>query len=684
MIVEEVCPDRWGAAQQGHKDNEPWTLPELRKTMTRLAACKNLGAKFCFFIDGLDEYDGDHLEVIRILDILSTSQHIKLCLSSRPWNIFEDAYGRSTRRKLYLQDLTRNDIRSYVKAKLQEHPNWDPLLSSDIRFKDIVKQVTKKAEGVFLWVFLVMRSLQEGLTNGDTLTDMQRRIQTLPADLEQFFKHMLDSVDYFYHDQMVRTFQVAMSSPIPLALMIYSFLDEGLNDEGFALNAPFRQMPDHIINLRHEQMRRRLNGRCKGLLEVYRNPALDPYYLGHQVDFLHRTVRDFLRTKEMSDFLTTKTSACGPNTSILRAYVALVKCVPLQKAHFEDGGTLSKILMDAFHFAQQAEIESSQAQTELLDDLHENLKIFAAASGRRIPWYRKCYTSPWYYNDEIPYCGSFLEFSIQKGLSLYVKEKIRIGIPSLGIATPLLDCALRICQFHTAGEPDLTEVVQVLLDQGLNPNEMIERSTVWAYFLQSYTDEIQSTRDYDGIFALALHRHRLIDLLISRGADPNVMDPDAAEGGNPAWGRLLLAATSKSLSPNAVSILSDTIKLFLRAGADPNFRNGQWGSKSIWKQFLQYIEGLSGSYNTEVTRLEPLSNMTCAMLSHGADPTLISKQTVLNNFGPRFAEHILEALREGSPYKQNWNRNDDKTERGSWSVWSWFYPKSTTSGIFQV
>jgi hypothetical protein len=114
-----------------------------------------------------------------------------------------DIYGRDQKRKLYLQHLTHNDIKCYVKAKMEEHANWDPILSEHTRFKDIVKDVSKEAESVFLWVFLVMRSLQEGLTNDDTLANLRRRHRTLPANLEDFFKHTLNFIDSFYHDQMV-------------------------------------------------------------------------------------------------------------------------------------------------------------------------------------------------------------------------------------------------------------------------------------------------------------------------------------------------------------------------------------------------------------------------------------------------------------------------------------------------
>lgn len=127
-IVKRVCPDRWEtAAQQGH-NQEPWALSELRQALQKLSLCSDIGVKFCFFIDGLDEYDGDHLEIIKSLALLADSRILKFCVSSRPWNVFEDAYGRDCAKKLYMQDPTRDDISYYVESKLKEHTNWAVLL----------------------------------------------------------------------------------------------------------------------------------------------------------------------------------------------------------------------------------------------------------------------------------------------------------------------------------------------------------------------------------------------------------------------------------------------------------------------------------------------------------------------------------------------------------------------------
>jgi len=68
----------------------------------------------------VDEYSGDYDEMCQVLYAFAASGRVKLYLSSRPWNIFEDAFG-NTPSKLYIEALTRDDITAYVKARLEEY-----------------------------------------------------------------------------------------------------------------------------------------------------------------------------------------------------------------------------------------------------------------------------------------------------------------------------------------------------------------------------------------------------------------------------------------------------------------------------------------------------------------------------------------------------------------------------------
>lgn len=133
---------------------EPWGHSELFQAFENLAKIDELPAKFCLFIDGLDEYDGDHADITRNIKNLAQSPHINLRVSSRPWTVFVDAFDR-LQWKLYVQDLTRADIRLYIKDNLEEDPRFRELKKREaIGSERLVQQIIEKAQGVFLWVYL--------------------------------------------------------------------------------------------------------------------------------------------------------------------------------------------------------------------------------------------------------------------------------------------------------------------------------------------------------------------------------------------------------------------------------------------------------------------------------------------------------------------------------------------------
>ncbi|KFY14487.1 hypothetical protein V492_02587 [Pseudogymnoascus sp. VKM F-4246] len=104
---------------------------------------------FCFFIDGLDEYDGNPQDIIELVGILRHSPYIKVCVASRPWNEFETAFGLNRAWVLCVHDLTRDDIRLYTTETLGKDLIFQQLRKMDDRCPDLVEDVVKTAEGVF-------------------------------------------------------------------------------------------------------------------------------------------------------------------------------------------------------------------------------------------------------------------------------------------------------------------------------------------------------------------------------------------------------------------------------------------------------------------------------------------------------------------------------------------------------
>ncbi|TPX12646.1 uncharacterized protein E0L32_000823 [Thyridium curvatum] len=292
-----------------------WSLADLHSALRRIVHAQGLSTRIFFFIDGLDEYDGDHSEICKSLIKLSTSPHISLCLSSRPWCVFEQAFGKGP--KLYMQDLTREDILQYCKVRLETHPEWLSIASEPER-RTMISEIENRASGVFLWVFLVTQQLRQSLTNRDPFSDLKRRLETFPVELEAFFKRILESVDPFYAEKMSTSLQVAISASGPLHATVYDFLEQEYDDEDYVLKMPNKIYSSKEVADIAQRMAWRLNSRCHGLLEVNAGYGL--------VQFLHRTVRDFLKTRDMHDFLVAKQPVkYNIHLSLLRAYTATAK-----------------------------------------------------------------------------------------------------------------------------------------------------------------------------------------------------------------------------------------------------------------------------------------------------------------------------------------------------------------------
>lgn len=98
-------------------ESTPWTLTSLKRMCHELIVCDQF-KKFCFFIDGLDEYKGDNRDLIETMHHLSSKPNIKICLSSRPWTEFIDAFGQDPDWVIKLEDLTAEDMRRYVNDHL--------------------------------------------------------------------------------------------------------------------------------------------------------------------------------------------------------------------------------------------------------------------------------------------------------------------------------------------------------------------------------------------------------------------------------------------------------------------------------------------------------------------------------------------------------------------------------------
>lgn len=211
-LLSVVFPSLW--AKQYEKRiseepsvwSEPWTLRILMEAFRRLISQRVIPAKIFFLIDGLDEFEGDH-EVLAELfnDIAQASDHghnhfIKCCVSSRPWVVFKENFEGSP--MLQLQDLTFNDIETFVKDKTLANSAFKRLAELEPQAtSELIHEIVSKAEGVFLWVHVVVIDLLRGIRKRDSMPDLVSLRFLLTSDvLTRFdFSLLVIILDYIFN-----------------------------------------------------------------------------------------------------------------------------------------------------------------------------------------------------------------------------------------------------------------------------------------------------------------------------------------------------------------------------------------------------------------------------------------------------------------------------------------------------
>jgi len=527
-MISYASPGLWKRLISGESRDpsaENLTTVQLLNTLQAISMHLNMSrTRFCFFIDGLDEYEGNSNEIIRLIELLKSSLQVKMCISSRPWNEFEKAFGQDQSKKFYMQDLTKKDIRLYIRETLEEDIGFQELKQRDNRSLDLVQDIVDAAQGVFLWVFLVVRSLLEGLTNADRILDLQRRLRLLPTDLNEYFERILFTVVNFYRREAAQMFQVTLTSLRPLSLINYWFIDQ---DASYLEN--LQVIPvipvNHTTNdARLAQMRKRLNACCKGLLEVRLNsppqfhskPYRDFFYL--EVEFLHRTVRDFLQNPTMQIMLETWASeAFHANIAISEALLAQVKTAPRGRAYHLLNGPIHTILKMVFRHAQVLELSEASLSIEirLLDELQSVITMHKTEVKEITDLFLTSRQNNRSYTNEGCRNAKYLVLheAVQYGLKRYISQELdkQPGLLPKIKHSLLLDALLPVDRSLSAHQ---VEMVKLLLEKGCDPNIAFGSETPWTLFLKWQI----RTRMSDNISEYAVV---IIKNMLEHGADVN-------------------------------------------------------------------------------------------------------------------------------------------------------------------
>lgn len=427
--------------------------------------------RLCLFIDGLDEFDGDEYEIAKLFRDVSKSHNVKCCVSSRPHLQFQDAFTGQP--GLRLEDLTFPDIRRFVSDELEYDDRMQRLtINEPEEAPKLIEEIVTTANGVFLWVKLVVASLLKGLGNHDLVSDLQVRLRAIPKKLEDLYVHMILKVDSVYQEEAARLYQLIAAAAnrrdddwkivAPLNILALALAEDRNPD--LALTAKLHFLSRSEIWSRCKYMSSRLTSRTGGLLEIqHGDRSRDQISPRMNVSYLHRTVKDCLEKWETQALLKDRTggnatNAFNPNLAIMKSYILQLKA--LEATRPNDDSRPGEYLNGAITYARRVEADTSSAQVELLDEL------FRIANPS---WRNNNIAEPIFRGNSSP-----IKLAVQCGLHQYLRAKLAIyNVPayenhdkSLG-KTQLL---------HYALNPNIglerfvsVEVILTLLEFGSEP-----------------------------------------------------------------------------------------------------------------------------------------------------------------------------------------------------------------------
>ncbi|KAK0641177.1 hypothetical protein B0T16DRAFT_210338 [Cercophora newfieldiana] len=380
---------------------EPWTVDELFEVFLNVPSASSEGTKFCCFIDGLDEYDGEEKTVIETMQRLSALPGFKICVASRPWNAFKRAYGKNPW-SFAVEDFIKDDIAAYVRVELATHSPVTESVMNDKRFTALQDEVVARAQGVWLWVYLVVRDMQKDLDSSETMDHVWGRLEQFPRSLEEYFDRVLKKIDPIDLLETARILLLLLEPSafdrVPLVTPI--FIEAERQDAEYAIHTDrpkavemFSVAYDDRDKVRRDERlaRIRLNERCRDLVVAQpRDDSIEgsPDGLGWgHIQLLHRTVADYLNDKH----LPTLKQAAGPSFSVfdcsINMMVAAAKAYPRLCFYWEDyldcgNGHERYPIQQPFHSFVKAAQTRELADTPISGTiLEEFLYTLLAASG---------------------------------------------------------------------------------------------------------------------------------------------------------------------------------------------------------------------------------------------------------------------------------------------------------------
>ncbi|KAI4157981.1 MAG: hypothetical protein LQ342_007841 [Letrouitia transgressa] len=561
-----------------------WELKELMEGFNLFLQRALVRVKICLFIDGLDEFEGDHEEIINLFKALPniSDGNLKICLSSRPWSTFERAFLSCP--TFRLQELTFFDMVEYVTDKFREDPRLRKMLQDGaLETRKLVTEIVKRANGVFLWVTLVVRSLISDLEDSDRIIDVERRLHALPTNLDQLFQHTLfDIQPVFSLEQASQVIQLIRAREMvcdftgdmtSTSLTLWELALALEKDMKLATDTEIHQGSDDETLGRCHDAQSLIQNSCAGLIRINpptrhnlreievidRSSTLSANFklLKSKITYLHRTVRDFLIHPSSSawpNLVEHTPPTFNPHIQHLTSFILQLKLSlrpPNPTRNLDDFWPGVLLSLTHARFSQSClSSTSTSIQNSLLNTLNTTLNRSWRSRGPHDTWSRATFSS-YEKRNRAPIPHPFLALCTKFGLTSFLSSTLSSPLPAEeegqgGEGKPLLSYALefltsRQLTIYPLSSPVLVHTLLQAHGAG-NPNQRYrnfagKEESAWFLALRHLRDADRRgwIKYYDVEDEGVVRWVKIMKMLLQEGgADPNAVivadkwDPEAS------------------------------------------------------------------------------------------------------------------------------------------------------------
>ena len=469
-----------------------WLRRELEETFTLIMAQTITEVSICLFLDALDEYDGDPESVASFLRSVvavpsNSGTRIKVCFSSRLYNIFIDEFGNVPGFKIH--EHTKEDIEQVIAGRMSMSQSIKDILAlGDIKsrgqLEDVKRELVRRAEGVFLWLRFALDNILRTHREGGTMADILQLVSFLPDELDQFYELIVENVPQHYRWETYVMLETVLRYDGELKAEELSGVlacSTITTLKGTSKEFPFPTSADAA----ESQLARRLRSRCGGLLELetraksaskLRDFSSHPRLGGFSdssraepsvdaasiVRFMHQTVKEFVSRPGFRQLVLPKEHKLPLENGHSFLSVYGLCCL----YHAANTHTEAKCHMPFLNHTTDVELTTGRSQKRLLDEMPPSQ--FAALAPPE--------------GSFVSEVNSLMSFAVSRNLRLFVLETLEISGNEIVNQNPmrsLLHYAVdretrRIANRSESG--DLLDMVAILLKAGADVKATCNRT----------------------------------------------------------------------------------------------------------------------------------------------------------------------------------------------------------------